>query len=215
MDDASPGSGPPSPGDDGGFGQWRMLTAGAYVRFQDQLFAEQPNFPGLTNFDAAHRAKEAQGTMAWKWGAAGELSEAINLANSWGMRLHEWAAWNRTVDAYTDLDDQLALVSHFLEPLVSWCLLQPSSLSDRVALIAESLMHQANQRRTPSTPDTLKQVMTDWYAWYQRLVDEDPQHRVGAVRGALLSARSHPGSAGGGAGFRACRGTAVPTARTT
>lgn len=103
------------------------------------------------------RADSTRGTFAWWWGAAGEIRETINSINAWGVRLHEWAAWNRVVDGYGDRDDRWDVLNHFVEPIAFFCMLQPSSFADRLALAAETLLHQANRRVFPHEPDRLDQ----------------------------------------------------------
>jgi hypothetical protein len=145
------------PSDDGGWEQWRALTSKAYERFQARLLALRPEFPGLTDFGPASRAEATVGTFAWHWGAAGEIGETLNVVNAWGMRLHEWGAWNQALDNYDEEADKWKLLSHFVEPVAFFCMLQPSSLADRLALVAETLLHQANQRIDPTQPDRLDQ----------------------------------------------------------
>ncbi len=136
---------------------WKMLTTEAYGRFHAALEADRTGHPGLTPYAPVERAESTSGTFAWWWGAAGEIRETINSINAWGVRLHEWAAWNKVVDGYGDRDDRWEVVNHFVEPVAFFCMLQPSSFADRLALTAETLLHQANQRLVPDEPDCLDQ----------------------------------------------------------
>ncbi|MFC3661240.1 hypothetical protein [Luteimonas notoginsengisoli] len=74
----------PQPVDDGGWEQWRTLTAQAYGRYHDQLLALRGDYPGLTDYNASERVEATAGTMAWRWGADSELRETINSINGWG-----------------------------------------------------------------------------------------------------------------------------------
>lgn len=143
--------------DDGGGERWRSLTTEAYERFHRALLANRPLFPGLANFIAVERARSTKGTFAWSWGAADEFQETVNSANAWGMRLHEWGAWNLVLDSYGSDDDKWEVLSHFVEPVAFFCMLQPYSLVDRLVIVAETLMHQANRCVFPHELDRLDQ----------------------------------------------------------
>lgn len=73
------------------------------------------------------------------------------------MRLHEWGAWNIVIDCYELEDDRWEVLSQFVEPLAFFCMLQPSSLADRLTVASETLLHQANQFVFPDEPDHLDQ----------------------------------------------------------
>ncbi|PZQ33263.1 MAG: hypothetical protein DI562_02010 [Stenotrophomonas acidaminiphila] len=136
---------------------WRSLSTQAYAKFQAALEADQMGHPGLTDYAPADRAEGTQGTFAWWWGAGSEIRETINSINAWSVRLHEWSAWNRVVDAYGERDERWDVVSHFVEPIAFFCMLQPSSFADRLALTAETMLHQANRRVLSDYPDQLDQ----------------------------------------------------------
>jgi hypothetical protein len=131
--------------DDCEWERWRALAAGAYSRFHNKLLASRPLFPQLASFDAADWVNATCGTFAWWWGSHGEVQETINTLNAWGVRLHEWGAWNLSIDSYGSEDDKWEVFYHFVEPLAFYCMLQPSSLVDRIMVAAETLLHQANQ----------------------------------------------------------------------
>jgi hypothetical protein len=143
--------------DDGGWEKWRSLTAEAYEQFHKALLANRPQFPGLASFAAVERARSTKGNFAWSWGAADELQETVNSANAWGMRLHEWGAWNLVLDSYETDEDKWKILSHFVEPVAFFCMLQPHSLVDRLVVAAETLLHQANRCVFPHEPDRLDQ----------------------------------------------------------
>lgn len=136
---------------------WKTFTIEAYARFHATLEADRTGHPGLTPYASVERAGKTSGTFAWWWGAAGEIRQTINSINAWGVRLHEWDAWNKVVDSYGDRDDRWDVLNHFVEPIAFFCMLQPSSFADRLALTAETLLHQANRRLFPHEPDRLDQ----------------------------------------------------------
>lgn len=136
---------------------WRVLMEDAYRRFHDRRLIIRPNFPPIASFAATDRMKAAPGNMQWGWGAVGEVLETINSLNAWGVRLHEWGAWNQVVDSYEDEMDRWEVLYHFLEPLASICMIQPSGFADRLALAAETVLHQANMIVDPTIRDQLDQ----------------------------------------------------------
>ena len=136
---------------------WRDFTLLAYGRFHDAMEAMHDRHPEFTPFAAADRAGKTSGTFAWWWGAEGEIRETINTINAWAVRLHEWAAWNDVIESFRSDEDRWDVLAHFAEPVAFFCMLQPSSLSDRLALTAENTIHQANRRLFPGEPDRLDQ----------------------------------------------------------
>ncbi|WP_256647062.1 hypothetical protein [Thermomonas paludicola] len=143
--------------DDGGWERRRQLSIEAHRRYLDELLAIRSEYPGMTDYAASKRAGATKGTMPWVWSAEGELCETINSMNAWGGALHSWKAWNRVVASYGDLDDRWTILSDQIEPLAFFCMLQPSCLADRIAVVAEALLHQANIAVSPGYKDRLDQ----------------------------------------------------------
>ena len=143
--------------DNGGWDRWRALSTQAYSRYQDELVTIRPEHPGLTDYAMVSRADATKGTFAWWWGAAGEVRETVNSINAWGVRLHTWNAWNRVVESYPSEDEKWEVLSEFVEPLAYFCMLQPSSLADRITVTAETLLHQANLHVATDAKDQLEQ----------------------------------------------------------
>lgn len=143
--------------DDGGWEKWRALTAEAFARFHEKVLASRPLFPGLADYTPLERAQATNGTSAWWWGAVGEIQETINSVNAWGMRLHDWGAWNLVVNSYETDDEKLEVLNQFVEPVAFFCMLQPSSLADRLMVVSETLLHQANLHVFPDERDRLDQ----------------------------------------------------------
>lgn len=147
----------PQPADDGGWEQWRALTAQAYGRYHDQLLALRGDYPELTDYNASERVEATAGTIAWRWGANSELRETINSINGWGTRLHSWHAWNQVVASFEGEIDRWEVLHSFVEPIAFFCMLQPTSLADRITLTAETLLHQANLLVIAGYADALEQ----------------------------------------------------------
>lgn len=137
--------------------RWRAFTTKAYAQFHEKLLANRPQFPGLSDYAPVERAQATSGTLAWRWGAASEIQETINSVNAWGMRLHEWRVWGQVVDSYESDEDKLEVLHHFVESIAFFCMLQPSSLADRLTVASETLLHQANCHVFPDEPDRLDQ----------------------------------------------------------
>jgi len=137
--------------------KWKFFSLDAYARYQEALEQIRRRHPGLTSYDIVERVDAARGTFAWWWAAASELRETINSLNAWAVRVHEWQAWNGMLSNYENQEDKLEVLHHFLEPVVFYCMLQPSSFADRLALTAENALHQANQHTSSDEPDRLAQ----------------------------------------------------------
>lgn len=143
--------------DDIGWRSWRSLVIDAQNRFHEKLLANSQRHPGLMDYAIVERARAASGTPAWSWGVPAEVQETINSVNAWGMRLNEWTAWNLVVDSYESEEDKWEVLYHFVEPLAFFCMLQPSAISDRLMLVSETLLHQANCHALTEHPDRLDQ----------------------------------------------------------
>lgn len=73
----------------------------------------------------------------------GELRESINELNAWLRHLEDLKVWAEVLKSY-DEEDAWSLRLHFVEPLVRYCMLQPSSTRDRLGQVATNGVHQAN-----------------------------------------------------------------------
>lgn len=140
-----------------GWISWRKLTTEAMERFYEQLLSNVSGAPGLLGYEAAERARAANGNFAWSWGAAAEIQETINTVNSWGMHLHDWCAWNAVVESFETDNDKGQVMHHFVHPIAFFCMHQPSAVSDRLMLLTETLLHQANCLVEPDYVDRLDQ----------------------------------------------------------
>lgn len=137
--------------------RWCSLTTDALARYQNELLGLRSKHPGLTAYTIVSRVSVTNGTFPWKWGAEGEIRETINSLNAWGERLHSWNAWNQVIKSYNDESENWEVLNHFAEPLAFFCMLQPSSLADRITIVAETLLHQANLQTLLDYPDHLEQ----------------------------------------------------------
>lgn len=124
-------------------GEFRTILEGAYSRFQDLLETNETPAYSLYSYDICDTIREAEWPMAGAWAVPSELQEAINGMNAWRIRLHNWGVWV-VQKAERSEEDWWQIQHHFLEPLVFYCMHQPSAFSDRLFEMAEFSVHQAN-----------------------------------------------------------------------
>lgn len=85
----------------------------------------------------------------------GEVREMTNLINTWRGRLKQWQTWNQAIEGY-DFNDAWEIRREFLEPLVHYCLLQPSSIRDALATVAANVFHQVRLAQDTGYLDVLE-----------------------------------------------------------
>ncbi|MBS0224742.1 MAG: hypothetical protein JSS25_00155 [Proteobacteria bacterium] len=120
------------------------MLEGAYTRLHDRAEQVRSEVPRLTPYDVLKRTEATQGSFAWGWAAPSEIGEVINSFNAWALQLHVWRLWNDVLQSYPSEDDHWEISSHFIEPVAYFCMMQPASLSERLAISAEFALHQAN-----------------------------------------------------------------------
>jgi hypothetical protein len=134
----------------------RAFFEKAYRRFWDHLDSQQPRDPPRS-YDLCQNLEKARWSVTFVGlMVEGELRESINLVNAWTRHLLELEAWSTVLRTYSE-DDAWSLRTHFVEPAVYYCMLQPSSTRDRLAQVATNGIHQANLRTVPGYKDELKQ----------------------------------------------------------
>lgn len=96
----------------------------------------------------------------YRWGPLGlpfvrdDLQEVINLLNQWQSYLLRWDAWNRVLQPYPE-EDAWEIRREFLESMVHYCLLQPSSMRDTLTFFATNAVHQVRLASESSYADRL------------------------------------------------------------
>ncbi|MBK9027932.1 MAG: hypothetical protein IPN98_08815 [Propionivibrio sp.] len=89
-----------------------------------------------------------------------EFEERFNRTllelNAWRRNLANLKDWSEILADY-DQNDAWALRNHFVEPMVYFCMLQPSSTRDRLAQVATNGIHQANLCTQAGYKDVLDQ----------------------------------------------------------
>lgn len=136
----------------------RHLFEDAYRKFWDRLESQAFRCPPLS-YDLCGAAKKVNWHMPFiNFMVDGELSESINLLNAWGRKLTYLEIWSEVLCDYSECeDDAWSLRLHFVEPLVYYCMLQPSSTRDRLGQVATNAIHQVNLCIVPDYKDVLIQ----------------------------------------------------------
>lgn len=129
----------------------------AYRKFWD--FLEEPGTPRYQS--NSYELCDLVGKADWSIPFVGlmvdgERRESINELNAWRRNLDQLEVWSEILKDY-DENDAWSLRSHFVEPLVHFCMHQPSSTRDRLAQVATNGIHQANLSSEVGYKDALDQ----------------------------------------------------------
>lgn len=134
----------------------RELFEDAYRKYWDEIERRPiPRF-GLHPFDLCEEVEDGSWLTFTGMMVSGELRESINLMNSWRVHLFHLEIWSEVLLDYEGHDAQ-SIQMHFVEPIVYFCMHQPSATRDRMGKIATNSIHQANIATDSSYKDTLKQ----------------------------------------------------------
>lgn len=135
----------------------RESFEGAYRKFWDHIEShETPRYQN-NSYEICDLVREAEWRIPFvNMMVCGELSESINGLNAWLRKLANLQVWSEIISDY-DEDEACNLRSHFVEPMVHFCLLQPSSTRDRLGQVATNGIHQANLSTKPGYKDALDQ----------------------------------------------------------
>jgi hypothetical protein len=122
----------------------RELFEGAYRKFWDRIeFLKAPRYL-CNSYDICNLVDSVEWKIPFvEMMVNGELRESINWLNSWLRNLERLKIWAAILVDYSD-DEAWGLRHHFVEPLVYFCMLQPSSTRDRLGQVATNGVHQAN-----------------------------------------------------------------------
>ncbi|MDB5909643.1 MAG: hypothetical protein JWP34_3757 [Massilia sp.] len=132
------------------------VLADAYRQFLDarQALPWPAGYP--IGYALAKKVEEQDWGPFLSFHVEGDLRETINLLNTWRRHLHDWEIWMGVVDAFAD-NDAWTIRDHFIEPLVFYCMMLPSSTRDLLAGVATHAIHYANRQTSCSYPDKLAQ----------------------------------------------------------
>lgn len=135
----------------------RNLLLRAYVRFHEMAQAPHSSSPDLVPYTAADAVSAVHGDLIWGWGVPTEVKETINSLNSWAVHLRNWGIWNEVLSEHLSEEDRWEIETHFIEPVAFYCMLQPTSVSERMVIASETTLHHANRLAYPQEPDRLDQ----------------------------------------------------------
>ena len=75
---------------------------------------------------------------------SGDYIEIINLINAWKRRLSSWSAWNQVLVSLENDQCTWEVRHEFVDPLVYYCMNQPSSFRDALTQFATMAAHIGN-----------------------------------------------------------------------
>ena len=84
----------------------------------------------------------------------GDLRELTNSMNQWLGNLRRWHAWNQVLGKHHE-DVRLETEWEWVEPLAFHCMVQPSSMRDRLVMVATHALHQVRIALDPTIKDEL------------------------------------------------------------
>lgn len=134
----------------------RELFEGAYRKFWDRVESCKTPLCRNNSYAICDLAGETDWHPPVGLMVGGELRESINELNAWRRNLANLKDWSEILADY-DQNDAWALRNHFVEPMVYFCMLQPSSTRDRLAQVATNGIHQANLCTQAGYKDVLDQ----------------------------------------------------------
>ncbi len=88
---------------------------------------------------------------------AGDIRESLNDIHQWQSQLISLQAWVAVVSSgqFED-DDAWTLRRDWVEPLATWCLLQPAATRDRLGNLATNVVHHGRVSTDSTYPDRLE-----------------------------------------------------------
>jgi hypothetical protein len=135
----------------------RELFEGAYRKFWDLIEAQDIPRYQCNSYDLGDLVGKAEWSVPFVgFMVSGELTESINQLNAWLRNLEDVKVWAAILAEY-DEKEAWSLRNHFVEPMVHFCLLQPSSSRDRLGQVATNGIHQANLSTKHGYKDVLDQ----------------------------------------------------------
>lgn len=135
----------------------RELFEEAYKKFWDLAEANQTHHYRCNSYELCDLIGNADWSIPFvEFMVDGELRESINKLNAWLRCLADLKVWQELLSGYED-EDAWSLRLHFIEPLVYYCMLEPSSTRDRLGQVATNGVHQINLSIDNGYKDNLEQ----------------------------------------------------------
>lgn len=132
----------------------RDLFEGAYRKFWDCIESRVTSRYQRHSYQLCDAVREVNWSIPFM--VDGELRESINDLNSWQRSLDTLELWSGILADYNE-EESWALRHEFVEPVVYFCMHQPSSTRDRLAQVTTNGIHQANLNLLDGYKDTLDQ----------------------------------------------------------
>jgi hypothetical protein len=177
-----------------------------YWKYFDKLEGGRPYF----SYEQADIFEAAELRLMDGRLIGGDFREIVNVFNAWLHRLNSWAVWNDVVSAFEDESDAWAIRYEFIEPLIHFCMHQPSGFRDRIIKFSTLAFHIGNLNLYPDHKDELvedkkianrlnnnpradaesqlKRISLDWNAaseimdWLCKLDDDEYRKKTGDWR---------------------------------
>lgn len=134
----------------------QIVLAEAYKQFLDARSTRPWPEDYPISFDLVKQVEEQQWELLMHFQVEGDLRETINLLNKWRRHLLDWEVWLDVLPSFAD-NDAWTVRDHFIEPLVFYCMMQPSSIRDLLATVATNTLHHFNRQTVRGYPDKLDQ----------------------------------------------------------
>ncbi len=135
----------------------RELFEGAYRKFWDCIEARVTSRYQRHSYQLCDEVREVYWRIPFSYLMVdGELRESINDLNSWQRALDTLALWSAILADYNE-EESWALRHEFVEPVVYFCMHQPSSTRDRLGQVATNGIHQVNLNLVDGYEDALDQ----------------------------------------------------------
>lgn len=135
----------------------RDLFEGAYRKFWDCIESRVTSRYQRHSYQLCDAVREVDWCIPFVFYMVdGELRESINDLNSWQKALDTLELWSGILADYNE-EESWALRHEFVEPVVYFCMHQPSSTRDRLTQVATNGIHQANLNLLDGYKDVLKQ----------------------------------------------------------
>lgn len=119
----------------------RELFEEAYKKFGDLVEANKTPHYRCNSYELCDLVGNADWSIPFVgFMVDGELRESINKLNTWLRCLADLKVWQELLSGYEE-EDAWSLRLHFIEPLVYYCMLEPSSTRDRLGQVATNGVH--------------------------------------------------------------------------
>lgn len=163
----------------------------AFTAYLDALAPLRPTGDRPLPYDLV----DAVGTVHWHMPfldtlIAGDVRESLNEIHQWQSQLMSLRAWVKVVTSgQFGRDDAWTLRRDWVEPVATWCLLQPAATRDRLGNLATNVVHHGRVSTDAAYEDRL--AGDDNNRFLNRPARESQLRRIGQMTPALLAFIDH------------------------